>query len=49
MDSDWEDAPAHVQRGYLAMLAIDSLLAFMGRCVPVSWRAVRAVCLLCRG
>ena len=31
MDTDWEDAPAHVQRGYLAMLAIDSLLSFMGR------------------
>jgi hypothetical protein len=31
MDTDWEDAPVHVQRGYLAMLAIDSLLAFMGR------------------
>ncbi len=31
MDTDWEDAAAHVQRGYLAMLAIDSLLAFMSR------------------
>ena len=31
MDADWEDAPPHVQRGYLSMLAIDSLLAFMGR------------------
>lgn len=30
MDTDWEDAAVHMQRGYLAMLAIDSLLAFMG-------------------
>lgn len=36
MDTDWEDAAVHVQRGYLAMLAIDSLLAFMGRRVHVA-------------
>lgn len=28
MDADFEGAPPHVQRGYLAMLAIDALLAF---------------------
>lgn len=41
MDTDWEDAPAHVQRGYIAMLAIDSLLSFMGRCALWNeWRMV---------
>ncbi len=29
MDSDFEQASQQVQRGYLSMLAIDSLLAFM--------------------
>ena len=40
MDADFEGAGPQVQRAYLAMLAIDALLAFMGSVEKLSGLAV---------
>lgn len=41
MDVEFEGAAPHVQRGYLTMLAIDSLLAYMGSLEKLADMAVQ--------
>lgn len=47
MDTDFEAAPIHLQSAYLSLLAIDSLMAFMGRHVVHAVHALLWAAYLC--